>query len=133
MDVPTREMKPRSLRLIDSIISKNAARAIVFFDESETAIISVMENAQAHVIFRGRVQGVNFRAFAARVAGSLGLEGWVKNLPDGSVEAVFEGQKSLVEEAIKRCRTGPSFADVEDTKIEWRPYEGGTGGFSIRY
>ncbi len=92
-----------------------------------------MENAQAHVIFMGRVQGVNFRAFTARVAESLGLEGWVKNLWDGSVEAVFEGQKELVEEAIKRCRTGPSIARVDDTKIEWRPYSGAFGGFSIRY
>ena len=91
-----------------------------------------MEKIQARVIFSGRVQGVNFRAFTARVAESLGLEGWVKNLPDGNVEAILEGQKDFVEEAIKRCRTGPSIAEVEDVQTEWRPYEGNFGGFSIR-
>ena len=85
------------------------------------------------MIFRGRVQGVNFRAFAARAAGSLSLDGWVKNLHDGSVEAVFEGAKETVQEAISRCRTGPSFADVTDVEVEWRPAEGGFYGFSIRY
>ena len=99
----------------------------------KTAIISAMEKTRAHVIFRGRVQGVNFRAFTARVAGSLGLDGWVKNLPDGSVEAVFEGAEETVREAIKRCRTGPSFADVSDAEVKWSPAQGGFGGFSIRF
>ena len=85
------------------------------------------------MIFRGRVQGVNFRAFTARVAESLGLDGWVKNLPDGSVEAVFEGGKETVEEAIRRCRTGPSFANVSDAEVRWRPSQGGFRGFSIRF
>ena len=92
-----------------------------------------MEKTQAHVIFRGRVQGVNFRAFAARAAGSLGLDGWVRNLHDGSVEAVFEGAKETVREAIRQCRTGPSFADVTDMEVEWRPAQGGFDGFSIRF
>ncbi len=85
------------------------------------------------MIFAGRVQGVNFRAFVQRAAESLGVEGWVRNLRDGTVEAVFEGDKGSVEEAIKRCHTGPSFANVTHTVIKWQPYEGKTGGFSIRF
>ena len=95
-----------------------------------------MEMARAHVIFKGRVQGVNFRAFVQRTAGALELNGWVRNLPDGTVEAVFEWGRDSVEEAIKKCRTGPAFANVTEAVIKWHPYEKDTksgGGFSIRY
>ncbi len=94
-----------------------------------------MEKAKAHVIFKGRVQGVNFRAFVQRAAQALDVDGWVRNLPDGTVEAVFEGDRGSVEEAIKKCRTGPAFANVTEAGIKWHPYEGEKpgGGFSIRY
>ena len=93
-----------------------------------------MEKTNAHVIFKGRVQGVNFRAFVQRAAESLNVDGWVRNLPDGTVEAVFEGDRGPVEEAIKRCRTGPAFANVTGALIKWSPYDGKSGGgFSVRY
>jgi acylphosphatase len=92
-----------------------------------------MANAQARVIFSGRVQGVFFRAFTRDVASLLGLSGWVKNLHDGSVEAVFEGEKELVEDAIKRCRKGPPGARVEEALVEWKPFSGEFRGFSVRY
>lgn len=92
-----------------------------------------MENARAHAIFRGRVQGVFFRAFTRDVARSLGLSGWVKNLPDGSVEAVFEGEKRKVEEALKRSGNGPDYARVDDVEVNWQPFSGEFRDFSVRY
>jgi acylphosphatase len=67
---------------------------------------------RAHVIISGRVQGVFFRASTAREAKTLGLTGWVRNRPDGSVEAVFEGSKEKVEEMVAWCRKGPTAAKV---------------------
>lgn len=94
---------------------------------------SLMEYARAHVIFRGRVQGVFFRSFTRETARSLGLSGWVKNLPDGSVEAVFEGEKKRIEEAIKRSGKGPDYARVDDVDVSWQPFSGEFRDFSVRY
>ena len=60
----------------------------------------------------GRVQGVGFRAWMVREAQSLGVWGWVRNRPDGSVEAVVHGGTDAVEELLRRCRRGPLFAEV---------------------
>ncbi len=81
---------------------------------------------RAHVWISGRVQGVFFRAHTKEVAEKLGLTGWVRNLPDGRVEAVFEGEEEAVKEAIEWCKRGPPLARVE--KVEVR-YEGQTGEF----
>lgn len=80
----------------------------------------------------GVVQGVFFRSATADTARSLGLAGWVRNLPDGSVEAVFEGPADSVERAVTWCRTGPPHAVVERVETEAEPPEGLTG-FSTRY
>jgi acylphosphatase len=66
-----------------------------------------------HVMVRGRVQGVGFRAFVEREALRRGLEGWVRNCRDGSVEAVFAGEPALVADVIEACRRGPRLARVE--------------------
>ncbi len=66
-----------------------------------------MAPTRAHVYVSGRVQGVFFRAFVSEKAMELGLTGWVKNIPDGRVEAVFEGEKEKVEQVIVTCREGP--------------------------
>ena len=66
-----------------------------------------------HVSVRGLVQGVGFRAFVERHALRQGLEGWVRNRRDGSVEAVFAGPKSAVEAMIAECRTGPRHSRVD--------------------
>ena len=66
-----------------------------------------------HVVFRGRVQGVGFRAFVEDEAVRTGVEGWVRNRRDGTVEAVFAGEAKAVEDTIAACRKGPTIARVE--------------------
>ena len=67
-----------------------------------------------HVIVRGRVQGVGFRAFVEHQALSRGVEGWVRNRRDGTVEAVFAGDTASVEAMIGACKTGPRGSRVDD-------------------
>ena len=78
-----------------------------------------MTDARARVVIRGRVQGVFFRAEAAERARSLGLAGWVRNNRDGTVEAVFQGDRDLIESMVAWCRRGPAGASVEDVEVEW--------------
>jgi len=85
-----------------------------------------MARVRAHVWISGRVQGVFFRAHTKELADELGLTGWVRNLPDGRVEAVFEGEEDAVLRAIEWCKRGPPLASVE--KVEVR-YEEPTGEF----
>ncbi len=86
-----------------------------------------------HVIISGRVQGVWFRANTKQKAEQLGLTGWVRNTPDGCVEAVFEGEERLIKEMIKWCHKGPSLAKVEKVEVKNQNLIGGFDGFSIRY
>jgi acylphosphatase len=81
---------------------------------------------------KGRVQGVFFRAETRDRASSLGLAGWVSNEPDGSVEAVFEGDQDRVESMVEWCRRGPRGAEVEDVDVVWEEPRGEPGGFSVR-
>ena len=85
---------------------------------------------RALVVVRGSVQGVFFRAEARDRARSLGLGGWVRNAPDGSVEAAFEGDDERVESMVEWCRRGPAGARVEDVEMTWVEPEGEVG-FSI--
>ncbi len=71
----------------------------------------------ARVVVRGRVQGVFFRDSCARQARANGVAGWVKNRPDGAVEAWFEGHPQAVENLVTWCRQGPSRARVEGTEV----------------
>jgi len=71
-----------------------------------------------HVKISGRVQGVWYRASTKQKAESLGINGWVRNTYDGCVEAVFEGEESLVDEMISWCRQGPPMAHVENIDIK---------------
>lgn len=87
--------------------------------------------ARAHVYVNGRVQGVFFRAETANVARRLGVDGWVRNLPDGSVEAIFEGEKENVEKAVEFCRRGPPGAYVKDLEVKWEDWKGEFKGFGI--
>jgi acylphosphatase len=66
-----------------------------------------------HVSIRGRVQGVSYRAWTADEARRRGLEGWVRNRRDGSVEAVFAGAENIVADMLAACRLGPSSARVD--------------------
>lgn len=75
--------------------------------------------ARATILVRGKVQGVFFRASAMSEAQRLGLTGWVKNLPDGAVEAVAEGERARVEEFVLWCRRGPPAARVDDVEVRF--------------
>ena len=83
--------------------------------------------ARAHVFVSGRVQGVNFRWYTQRKAQELGLTGWVRNLWDGRVEAVFEGEEQAVRRAVNWCQAGPPSAQVDQVEVS---YEEPTGEFS---
>ena len=86
---------------------------------------------RAKVIVRGSVQGVFFRAEARDRARSLGLAGWVRNVPDGTVEAVFEGEDERVGSMVEWCSQGPAGARVENVDVHWSEPEG-EERFSIR-
>jgi acylphosphatase len=92
-----------------------------------------MGNLRAQVIIHGLVQGVAFRAYTRSQAAALGIGGWVRNLPDGTVQALFEGPKKKVEEILAWCRTGPPGARVMNMEIAWEPYTGEYKHFDIRY
>lgn len=89
--------------------------------------------ARAHVVVSGLVQGVCFRYATEKEADRRGVAGWVRNLPDGRVEAVFEGEEEAVEGMIAFCRTGPPGARVEEVEVRWEAPSGAYQGFSIRY
>ncbi len=76
-----------------------------------------------HVLISGSVQGVGFRQFVKYQANKLNIRGWVKNLPDRRVEAMFAGSKESLKEMIDLCRKGPFLAEVKDVKIEELPDE----------
>jgi len=81
----------------------------------------------------GRVQGVNFRNFIYKHATIIGLVGWVKNIGDGTVEAIFEGKEDALVKMIELCRQGPSFALVEDLTEQWSEATGEFRDFVIKY
>lgn len=89
--------------------------------------------SRRHVIIRGRVQGVFFRMETQRAAERLGVFGWVKNRADGTVEAVFEGEKEKVDAVIDWCRRGPRHADVKGVDIHEENYTGEFNDFSITH
>lgn len=90
--------------------------------------------ARAHLYISGRVQGVSYRWFTSEVAHDLKLGGWVRNLPDSRVEAVFEGDRELIEQAIAKCRQGPPASRVTGLDVTWDDnVEGLLDGFDIRH
>ena len=91
------------------------------------------DKVRAHVIIHGRVQGVFFRVETQRAAGRCKVSGWVRNKPDGSVEAVFEGEKSRVDEILQWCHQGSPGARVDRVELEWEAYSGEFSGFEITY
>ncbi|MGQ9720296.1 MAG: acylphosphatase [Candidatus Jordarchaeum sp.] len=88
---------------------------------------------RAHVFVSGRVQGVFFRSDTKDEADKRGVNGWVRNLGDGRVEAVFEGDKNKVEEMIQWCKRGPPAAKVTGLNVSFGEYTGEFKNFSIRY
>ena len=90
-----------------------------------------MDRLRAHVTIDGRVQGVNFRAATREQARSSGVEGWVRNLDDGRVEAVFEGPTTAVKRMVSWCYGGPRPARVDRVDVEWEQPTGQERGFRI--
>ncbi|WP_423751651.1 acylphosphatase [Salinirarus marinus] len=89
------------------------------------------ERTRAHVFVSGRVQGVYYRANTRDAARERGVDGWVRNLDDGRVEAVFEGAEDDVESMVEWCRDGSPAARVEDVRVDDEPPEG-ESGFRVR-
>ncbi len=91
-----------------------------------------MAVVRAHLFIHGRVQGVFYRATCEEQASGLSLCGWVRNLPDGRVEVVTEGEQADVQNLISWCRKGPVGSKVTNVEVRWEEPTGETGGFRIR-
>ena len=92
-----------------------------------------MKTATAHLFIEGRVQGVFYRSFTRNLASKLGLNGWAKNLYDGRVEALLEGRRELIEQAIQECWKGPAGSSVRNIDVRWEESSGEYKNFEIRY
>ena len=92
-----------------------------------------MNESRVHLLIEGIVQGVFYRAFTRDIAHTLGLNGWVKNLFDGRVEAVFEGKMEFIERAIQECYSGPPGARVTNIEVKWEEFKGDLRGFTMKY
>lgn len=90
------------------------------------------ELKQAHLFIEGRVQGVGFRHFVRTNARRQNVNGWVRNLPDGRVEAVIEGPEESVQNMIDTCKRGPGTARVSDISIDWEN-PSGFNQFEVRF
>jgi acylphosphatase len=88
---------------------------------------------RCHIFVSGKVQGVFFRQNTLEKAKTLGLKGWVRNTQDGSVEAVFEGEKEKVEKILEWMKIGPPLAKVENVEIKFEDFKGEFDDFEIRY
>jgi acylphosphatase len=90
-------------------------------------------NMRVHLLIEGRVQGVFFRRHTREKAIQNGLRGWVRNLPDGRVEAVFEGDDLAVRRIVEFCRVGPRGSHITRVEVIDEKYLGEYGDFSILY
>jgi len=92
-----------------------------------------MQKKRLHIWVSGRVQGVFYRARTVEMASALGLTGWVRNLPDGRVEIVAEGDEPDLQELLEWCRQGPPMARVQEVRVEEEPYGGEFDDFSVHW
>ncbi|SFR42301.1 acylphosphatase [Halogeometricum limi] len=90
------------------------------------------DRTRAHVFVTGRVQGVYYRASTRDAARERDVDGWVKNLDDGRVEAVFEGSEDAVSEMVEWCHTGSDAAEVEDVEVTYEEPHG-ESEFGVRW
>ncbi|MDU0458211.1 MAG: acylphosphatase [Geobacteraceae bacterium] len=88
-------------------------------------------NARVRIVVHGLVQGVSFRYHTSRRALELGVAGWVRNLPDGTVEALLEGNDSAVQALLEWCRLGPAAARVDRLDVSREPYTGEFRSFTV--
>jgi acylphosphatase len=94
--------------------------------------MSPIPRARLHLVVSGRVQGVFYRQSTADLARRLGLDGLVRNLPDGSVEVVAEGERAALEALLEACRRGPPAASVAGVEVAWGEPAGDLGPFEVR-
>lgn len=87
---------------------------------------------RAHVMISGRVQGVFYRSDTRDAARRIGVAGWVRNTPDGRVEAIFEGDRADVEKMVQWCRSGSPDAQVENVDVDYQEYQAEFDSFAIR-
>ena len=92
---------------------------------------SLSKIIRARVLISGRVQGVGYRYATVDTARQLGLTGWVRNLPESRVEAVFEGTREVVDDMVRWCHSGPPDAVVKDVVVEYEVPEG-LRGFEVK-
>jgi len=93
-----------------------------------------MENpTRAHMLVSGRVQGVFFRENTRKIANELEVFGWVRNLLDGRVEVVAEGEKEKVKRLVEWAKEGPPSANVESLDLKWKKYQGDFDEFEVKY
>ncbi len=90
-----------------------------------------LDKMNLHAMVRGRVQGVGFRAFTQNEASRRGLNGWVKNRSDGTVELEAEGSRFELKKFLKALQEGPALARVESVTVDWTDSNRQTQGFTI--
>ena len=105
----------------------------MFFHFKKKTSPASNEKTRAHIFVAGKVQGVFYRERTRNQAEKLGVSGWVKNLQDRRVEAVFEGDKDSVEKMVNWARNGPIWAKVDALDVVWEDYKGEFDSFEIRY
>ena len=86
-----------------------------------------------YAVFAGTVQGVGFRYFVRNIAKEMGVKGYVRNLPDGTVEVVAEGDEQTLREFLEAIEHGPPLAEVTDIRYQFEDKEGGFTDFEILY
>lgn len=91
-----------------------------------------MGAVRAHLLLQGRVQGVSFRYYTMQEARSLGITGWVRNLWDGRVEVLLDGDEDAVKQMIEWCQHGPPSAAVENAEIVWEEATAEFSNFRVR-
>lgn len=106
---------------------------ITFFKKKENNSPADKEKTRAHIFVSGRVQGVFYREKTRKTAEKLGVTGWVRNLADGRVEAIFEGDRSSVEKMVDWARKGPIWAKIEALDVIREDHQGEFKGFEIKY
>jgi acylphosphatase len=91
------------------------------------------DRARVHLYVSGRVQGVAFRAYTVDEARRLRLAGWVRNLPDGRVEVLAEGERATLLALVRFCEQGPPAARVDGVQADWSEWRGELGPFEARH
>ena len=129
-------MQPEKLDVQELKRDQTVVHLKIFFNSRlinpETRILSVA-NQRVHIFVKGKVQGVFFRQTTKTVAEKKNVTGWVRNLKDGRVEAILEGQNVAVSEVVEWSHRGPTNAIVEDVQIVIEKYKGEFSKFDILY